>query len=121
MAAGWGPTATTSRRARRLSCWETRRRRNGGSCATGDVLGREQRPVARPDVVRRGSAELHDLVEDVQVALPRKDGPAHLDLGKDAANAQDVDLVGILGRSEQRLGHAVVDGHDVPGVLAIVW
>ena len=77
--------------------------------------------MARQDVVRWRSAELQDLVEEVQVALPRKGGPLQLDLGKDAADAPDVDLVGVLGRSEQKLGRAVVDGQDVPGVLPLVW
>ena len=120
-AAGWGPTAATSRRARRSFSRETRRGRHDGSLRRGDVLGGEKRGVARQDVVRRRSSELQDLVEDVQVALPQKGGPLQLDLGKDAAHAPDVDLGGVLGRSEQQLGHAVVDGHDIPGGLALVW
>lgn len=76
--------------------------------------------VARQDVVGRRSAEVQDLAEDVQVALPRKGGPFQLDQGKDAATAPDADLVSVLGSSDQRFGRAVVDGHDVPGVLALL-
>jgi hypothetical protein len=72
------------------------------------------------DIVRRGSQQLGDDGELVDVVLAGEERLALEHLSEDAAGAPDIDLDVVLLPGEHDLGGAVVAGGDVAGHLGVL-